>query len=148
MKERINGMSCEIALGTTDIAVRKFTLSITDNTAVVKKNGRPNGFVRGDVEASGELELDLTEFKKITSAAKSAGSFQDLPLFDINAYSEADGDVDKVDAFGCKLSLDSVSDADTNSADEQIRKVKFVVTSPDFININDVPYLKKSKTNS
>ena len=52
----------------------------------------------------------------------------------------------KVEAFGCKLLLDSLLDVDKAGGQKHISKVKYLVTSPDFIRINGVPYLRPEET--
>ncbi len=140
--QRINGMSFDFALGGTDIHADKFSIDITDNTAVAKKDGRPDGWVQGDVEASGEMTLDRTEFKLIVEAAKKAGSFQMMETFDINAFAQAGDDEFKVEAFGCKIIMSKLLDVDKTSTDKSQFTVPFKITSPDFINIDGVPYLE------
>lgn len=52
----------------------------------------------------------------------------------------------KVEAFGCKFVLDSLLDLDKAGGQKHISKVKYFVTSPDFIRINGVPYLRPEET--
>ena len=147
MGQRISGKNFDINLGDLLVHVSKATLEITDNTAVAKDNGVPNGWVDGDVEASGELELDATALKLVTEAAGSAGSFRQLEAFDILFFaSTADGDEMKVQAFGCKLKISSLLDIDKKGGEKVFAKIPFDVTSPDFIRINGVPYLSKADT--
>lgn len=143
--QRINGQSFDISLGGTAIHVETFSLDVTDNTAVAKKDGKPDGWVQGDVEASGEISIDAVEFKAIAAAAQKAGSFQKMETFDINAYAKAGEDEFKVEVFGCKLIVSKVLDIDKSSSDKSKFTVPFKVTSPDFININGTPYLEANK---
>ncbi|HHG5564769.1 phage protein, partial [Pseudomonas aeruginosa] len=53
---RISGMNFDITLGDLQVHVEKATLDITDNSAVAQTRGVPDGFVDGDVTASGEYE--------------------------------------------------------------------------------------------
>lgn len=141
-RQRINGLSFDFDLGGKQIHSEKMSLDITDNSAVVKKNGRPDGFVNGDVEASGELEVDAVALKTITEAAGSAGSFQLLEPFDIVTYAKVGEEEVKVEAFGCKLKVSKLLDVDKSSADPTKFVIPFDVTSPDFVKINGVPYIK------
>ena len=140
-KQRINGQSFDMDLGETAVHVQKFTLDITDNTTAAKRNGRPDGWLQGDVAASGEMTIDRDGMRELTSAAKSAGSWQQLPTFDINSFAKAGDDEFKVEAFGCKIKLNKLLDVDKNSTDETLFSVPFEVTSPDFVSIDGVPYL-------
>ncbi len=143
-KIRFNGMSFTLDLGVTALTVQKFTLDITDNTKVAKRNGRPDGYLPGDVEASGTITVDRDGLRALATVAKSAGSWQGMPTFDISSYaSTADGDSLKVEVFGCKVKLNKVLDIDKSSVDETVFELPFDVTSPDFVNIDDVPYLDK-----
>lgn len=145
--QRISGKSFDITVGDLAIHVSKCSLAIEDNTEVAQDNGVPNGWVNGDVKADGELELDALGVSLLSEAAKNAGSFRELPEFDILFYAKpASGEEMKVEAFGCKLKIDSLLDVDKTGGSKHVSKVKFLVTSPDFIRINGVPYLSASDT--
>ena len=143
---KIAGTSFDFDLSGTSIHADKFTLDITDNTAVAKTKGVPNGYTNGDVEAAGEIELDATNFNLLMEQAKAAGSFRALPAFDITSFASAGDEELKVEAFGCKIVLSSVLDIDNNSGDKTMHKAPFIVTDPNFVNINGVPYLDASET--
>lgn len=142
MKQRFNGLSFDIDTGDMALHVKKFSLEITDNSAVAKRNGRPDGFVLGDVEASGEIVVDRDGLKIITKAAEKAGSFQALKPFDMIAIAAVGDDEMRVEAYGCRLKVSSLLDIDKSSADETEITIPFDVTSPDFIKIDGVPYVK------
>ena len=48
----------------------------------------------------------------------------------------------RVEAYGCRLKVSSLLDIDKSSADETEFTIPFDVTSPDFIKIDGVPYVK------
>jgi len=147
MGQRISGKNFDISLGDLMVHVNKATLEITDNSAVAKDRGVPNGYVDGDVEASGDIEVDATALKLISEAAAKAGSFRQLPLYDALFYAKTgDGDEMKVQAFGCKLKISSLLDIDRKGGEKTMAKIPFDVTSPDFIRINGVPYLSEADT--
>ncbi|HAS88281.1 MAG TPA: DUF2597 domain-containing protein [Desulfovibrio sp.] len=146
MAQRLSGKNFDVALGDMSLHVEKATVSIEDNSATVKDRGVPNGWVDGDVGASGELEVDAQNLNLITEAAKSAGSFRQLEEFDILFFAKAGEDELKVEAFGCKLKLESLLDIDSKGGEKHISKIPFEVTSPDFIRINGVPYLSEADT--
>ena len=72
--QRISGKNFDISIGDLAITVNKTTLTIEDKTEVAKDGGVPNGFVDGEVSASGDLELDALAMSILGEAAKSAGS--------------------------------------------------------------------------
>lgn len=147
MSQRISGKNFDISIGDLSIHVEKGTLSIEDNTEVAQDNGVPNGWVSGDVKGEGDLELDALAISLLSQAAKNAGSFRELPEFDILFYAKVgSGEEMKVEAFGCKFKLESLLDIDRKGGEKHVSKLKFMVTSPDFVRINGVPYLSTSDT--
>ncbi|MDV9030493.1 phage protein, partial [Pseudomonas sp. RAC1] len=52
---KISGKNFDITVGDLMIHVETATLDITDNSAVAQTKGVPDGWVEGDVAASGEL---------------------------------------------------------------------------------------------
>lgn len=143
--KRFNGLSFDFDLGDFRVHAKKFSLDITDNSTAAKRNGRPDGFLQGDVEASGTITVDKTALSAFTQAAKAAGSFQSLPAFDILAFGQAGGDTLRVEVFGCKVKINKLLDVDTSSADETEFELPFDVTSPDFVRIDGVPYIDPVK---
>ena len=145
--QRISGKNFDISIGDLAITVNKTTLTIEDKTEVAKDGGVPNGFVDGEVSASGDLELDALAMSILGEAAKSAGSWRALEPFDMLFYAKTGQNEEmKVEAFGCKFVLDSLLDVDKAGGQKHISKVKYLVTSPDFIRINGVPYLRPEET--
>lgn len=146
MSMRISGKNMHFTLGDFKLKAQKVTLSITDNSAVNKTSGVPDGYVDGDVEASGEMELTTQQFNQLSKAAKRAGSWRGLPDFDAMFYGKIDIDELKVEAFGCRIKISDLLDLDSNGGSALVHKLPFDVTSPDFININGVPYLRPDET--
>ena len=145
--QRISGKNFDISVGDLSISVSKATLTIEDKTDVAKDGGVPNGWVDGEAGASGDLELDAMAMSILSEAAKSAGSWRALDTFDMLFYAKTGQNEEmKVEAFGCKLVLDSLLDVDKAGGQKHISKVKYLVTSPDFIRINGVPYLRPEET--
>jgi hypothetical protein len=145
MSAKIGGKNFNITLGDLAIYVEACTLDITDNTAVAQSRGVPNGHVDGDVAAAGEMELDTTNFNLVIEAAKTAGSFRELPLFDNVFFAKAGEEELRIEAFGCKLRLSSLLSIDPKGATKNTHKIPYDVTSPDFVKINGVPYLASSE---
>ncbi|EJE4146518.1 TPA: DUF2597 family protein [Vibrio parahaemolyticus] len=146
MSMRISGKNMHFSLGDYKLKASKVTLSITDNSAVQKDYGVPNGYADGDVEASGEIELTTQQFNQLSKAAKQAGSWRGLPAFDALFYGKIDKDELKVEAFGCRIKISDLLDIDTNGGSALLHKLPFDVTSPDFVNINGTPYLREDET--
>lgn len=145
--QRISGKNFDVSIGDLTMNVGKATLTIEDKTDVAKDNGVPNGWVDGEAGASGDMELDAQAIGILGEAAKAAGSWRGLPSFDILFYAKTGQDEEmKVEAFGCKFVLDSLLDVDKAGGQKHISKVKYFVTSPDFIRINGVPYLRPEET--
>ncbi len=143
---RIGGKNFDINLGDLLIHVESATLDITDNTAVAQDKGVPNGFVDGDVTASGELELDTQNLNLIIESARQAGSFRKLATFDTVFFAQTPDEELRVEAFGCKLKISSVLSIDPKGGEKTKHKLPFDVTSPDFVRINGVPYLDATET--
>lgn len=148
MGQRIGAKDFSVNIGDLSMNVNQVTLSITDNVEVAKDRGVPNGWVGGDVSAEGDMDLDALALSILGEAASSAGSWHEIPEFDMLFYAKvASGEEMKVEAFGCKLMLESLLSINANEgASKHLTKVKFIVTSPDFVHINGVPYLGKSET--
>lgn len=144
--QRITGKNFDVTVGDFSVHVEKMTLDLEDNSAVAKTRGTPNGWVDGDVGASGEIEVDALNLDLFTEAAKAAGSFRELDSFDILCFAKTGTEEMKVEAFGCKLKIASLLDIDPNGGEKHLSKIPFEVTSPDFIRINGVPYLSEADT--
>lgn len=141
MTQRIGGMDFDITIGTTEIHVESITLDVTDNSGVSKTRGVPDGWVKGDKSAEGEIELSEKEFKKLNEEARRAGSWEDLPTTDILFYAETATDFSKVEAFGCKLKIASALNFDPNGGEKATKKVAYMVTAPEFIRLDGVPLI-------
>ncbi|HEQ3533782.1 TPA: DUF2597 family protein [Vibrio parahaemolyticus] len=143
---RISGKNMHFSMGDYKLKAQKVSLSITDNSAVNKTSGVPDGYVDGDVEASGEMELTTQQFNQLSKAAKQAGSWRGMPDFDALFYGKIDKDELKIEAFGCRIKISDLLDADSNGGSALVHKLPFEVTSPDFVSINGVPYLRPDET--
>ncbi|RZF81301.1 DUF2597 family protein [Pseudoalteromonas sp. CO109Y] len=139
---RLSGMNFNVNLGDIMVHVDTATLSITDNSAVSQTGGVPDGAVDGDVSANGELSVNASNFALISDAAKSAGSWRGMEPFDIMFYGKTSKDEMKVEAFGCRIKLSDILDIDKKGGQASLFKIPFDVTSPDFVHINGVPYLR------
>lgn len=146
MSARISGMNFDFTLLGYPIHAESVSLSISDNTAVAQTRGIPDGYVDGDTTAEGDIELDEKNFQKIGFAASAAGSYRGIPTTDLVWFAQRDGVRSKVEAFGCKFLLTDLLDVDPKGGSKSTKKIKFIVTSSDFIRINGVPYLSQYDT--
>ena len=138
-RQRIGAKDFDITIGDLSLSVSQATLGITDNIEVAKDKGVPNGWVAGDVGAEGDMDLDALGVSILSEAAASAGSWRELPEFDMLFFAKA--------ASGEEMKVESLLSINANEgASKHTTKVKFLVTSPDFVHINGVPYLGASET--
>ncbi len=146
--KRIGGKDLDFMLGDLMIHAESFSLSISDGTTATKTRGITNGYVDGETSADGDIEVDSTNLNLIIEAARKAGSFKELEPFDIVSNAETASEKFNLEAFGCKLMLSDVLNADPKGGDKLKHKIKYIVTSKDFVRINGVPYLSKRETES
>ncbi|EBQ4754804.1 DUF2597 family protein [Salmonella enterica subsp. diarizonae] len=139
--ERISGMNFDVSFHGLSVRVKTANLDITDNTKAVQERGVPNGWVRGDVEAGGEIELDTVNFQILGEAARAAGSWRNLEASDFLFFAQAGDRELRVEAFGCKLLLSGLLSIDTKGGDSLSHKLKFIVTSPEFVKVDGVTIL-------
>ena len=119
--QRLSGKSFDVTLGDLKLHIEKASLDIEDGSEVAKTGGVPNGWVDGEVSASGEIELDGENVKILSEAARNAGSFRGLPEFDLLFYgSTGDGAEMKVEAFGCKLKVSKLLDVDGKGGEKHV----------------------------
>jgi hypothetical protein len=139
---RLSGMNFNVNVGDTMVHVDTASLNITDNSAVSQTGGVPDGYIDGDVAASGELSVNASNFKLISDAAKAAGSWRGMDPFDIMFYGKTAKDEVKVEAFECRIKLSDILDIDRKGGSASLFKIPFDVTGPDFVHIDGVPYLR------
>jgi len=146
MSKRISGMNFDVNILGIMVHVEKATLTITDNSAVAQTRGVPDGWIDGDVTAETELELDTKNFNLLSDAAKRAGSWRGIAEFDALFYAKAGDEELKVESFGNKMTLSDLLDIDGKGANKLSHKIKCMVTAPEFVRINGVPYLSSEDT--
>lgn len=143
---RFTGRNFDADILDSYIHVKKATVKVNDEMETAFTKGVPDGYLSGKKSAEIEIEVDLNQFKHIRKAAKSAGSYEDLPVDDISFYAKNGDEESKVEAFGVKWSLSDILDIDDESNSQMTRKIRGIVTSPLFIRIDGVPYLSKNST--
>ncbi|OCG60804.1 phage protein [Gilliamella sp. Nev3-1] len=146
MGSRITGKSFDVNFGGELIQVKSVTLTITDNSAVASTNGVPDGHIAGSVTAEGSITLTSKYFNKLVAIARSFGSFRAMPASDFMFYADTGDESQKIEAFGCKLKISDLLNADKSGDDETTHTIDYMVTSPDFVSINGVPYLSATDT--
>lgn len=145
---QFSGLELDVSLDSRDITANKVTISITDNSKAATSRGVPDGELPGSVEATLTLELDSYNFNLVLEDAKKAGSIRGMAPFDFQGYMKKAGiNLElKIEAFGCKIKITDLLDADTSSEDGLIHKIECPVTSSDFIKVNGTPYLSIDET--
>ena len=143
---RFSGRNFDITIFGEMVHVKSASATINDESAVAMTRGVTDGYTDGAVTCDVEYELDLSEFKKVQKAARSAGSFRGVKPHDAMFYANNGTDEDKIELFGVKLLISDLLNVDPESADKTTRKLKGFVTSPHFVRINDIPYLSDDDT--
>lgn len=141
----ISGADVDVMLGTTAINVKQFSLNIEDGMKATQTRGVSHGYVGGAVTASGEITVDTENFQLILAEARAAGSFQQLEPMDIIGLGKTLDQQLKVAAFGCKLKLSKVLDANAEGGDKLEHSIPYEVTDKRFVEIDGVPYLDQER---
>ena len=144
--KRVSNSSLNFTLGDFRLTAEKASISIEDGRKAVKDGGVPNGYVDGEVGASGEIEIDAAALAILAEEAKRKGSWQDIEPVDLMFYAKGTKEEEKVEVFGCLLNLTDIAEYDPTSDKKATAKISFEVTSPDFVRINGIPYLAKDRT--
>lgn len=146
MTQRIGGMNIDIMLDTTVVHTKSISLDITDNTAVAQTRGIPDGWIAGDAAAEGEFEMDTRNFQVLGALAKAAGSWRGMGTVDITFYANTGDESHKVVAYGCKLIVTTPIGFEPNGGETASHTVKYLVTSPDFVEIDGTRVLSEDDT--
>jgi hypothetical protein len=145
-KKNLGALDFDVMVGDRLLHVEKMTASISDNRQHVKTRGVPDGYVDGDVECKGDLELDTNNFNLLVEVAKGAGSWRDMPAVNIIYVGKTTAAQHRVELFGCVLNVSDLLDNDAKGGSKTTHKIPFEVTSSDFVRINGVPYLAAKDT--
>jgi hypothetical protein len=137
---KINGKSFDVRIMGSLIEFESFSLSIEDNSETAMTRGKPDGYLRGDVSASGELKINTQNLMMLSAVAKAAGSYQDIPAFDIHAHALGDKEAITVAAYDCRIKISELLNIDPSSTERTTHTLPFQVTGKDFVDINGVPY--------
>lgn len=145
MTERISGGSFDVNYDSIMIHVENATVTITDNSAVAQSRGIPNGHTKGSVSADVEVEVDSQNFKvyRRGPCRRFLAIHSGKGLFVLR---QRRGRRRKIEVFGCVPTLSDIVNINPNEASKTTKKIKFMVTSPDFVAIDGVPYLSARDT--
>ena len=123
------------------VEAEKVSLSVEDGGSEAMDSGRPNGYLEGEVKASGDISVDKENFDLTNESAKAAGSFSRLPPQDFIWDANVEEEEEKIEAFGCKLYLSEVVNCKSAGGEKLLKKIPYRITGRDFVRINGVPYL-------
>ncbi|ACR69437.1 DUF2597 domain-containing protein [Edwardsiella ictaluri] len=143
MTARISGMSFDVNVGGIEIHINTVSLDISDETSVAKTRGIPDGTIDGAISAEGEIEVDSRNFNLLGEAASQAGSWRGLPPMDFLFFADTGDERIDVKAFGCKLLLSNLLNIDSKGGELAMHKLKYLVSSPDFVHINGTRVLSE-----
>lgn len=146
MGQKLTGKDVDVMIGSYMVHIEEISITIEDATAPTKTRGIPDGYIEGEVSASGEIKLNTSQFQVISDAAKEAGSFRDLPTFDVVINAETTDEKLTIEAFDCKLRLSDLLSASQSGGERLIHTLAYDVTGADFVHINGVPYLRAAET--
>ena len=137
----LGGKDFDIFVGDKMVHIIEASVKITDGRKVKYVRGVPVGFIDGPVEAEVSLKVDHENFLLIEGQAKTAGSWKGIEPFDVSFNAEVSAGSKNVEAFGVLPMLDEVLNIKGEGGEEDTTTIKGIVTSPDFIKINGIPYL-------
>lgn len=147
--KRIGGKDVRLFVGGFYLTADKFDLKIDDKRAVAQTNGVPNGWVDGEVSASGSITLDSMQFTILMDSlliSGGAAAWKDIDPQDIKAFASAGGLPKNIDAYGCLLRISDLWSTESKGGEKATHTIEFDVTSPDFIHIDGIPYLSAAET--
>lgn len=133
-------------VGNLIVHVESMSASISDNSQAAMDNGVPNGWVDGDVSCTGDMEVDSRNFNNFNEIARGAGGWRAIRPFDIIAMGVSGDERQKMELFGCKITVSDLFGTDSKGGEKTKHKLTFSVTDPAFVRINGVPYLTPRDT--
>lgn len=145
--KRISGRNIALTLDPSeiDIVFEEVSLSIEDASTVAMSMGRPDGWVDGEIKASGEVALDSYNFNLLIAACTAEDGFKGLPAQTITFYANVGDNAEdqlSIIAHDCKFSLKDILKADQKGGAKLKHTIPFIVTGKDFVSINGIPYEK------
>lgn len=141
MNKHLGGKDFDIFVGDKMVHVIEASVNITDGRKEKQTRGVTVGYVDGSTNAEVTLKVDHENFLLIEGQAKAAGSWKGIEPFDVAFNAEVKAGSKNVEAFGVLPMLDEVLNIKAEGGEEDTTTIKGIVTSPDFIKINGIPYL-------
>jgi hypothetical protein len=141
----LGGKDFDVMIGDKMIHVIEGNVKITDGRKVKYTRGVPTGFIDGPVEAEVTLKFDHENFLLLEAQAKAAKSWKGIKPFDVSFMAEVGAGSKNVEVFGVLPQLDEVLGFKAEGGEEDTTSMKGIVTSPDFVKINGIPYLTKEE---
>lgn len=140
--QRIGGKDVRAYVGDAEIIASKIIMKIDDKREVAYTRGVANGFVDGECTADGSMTLDSQQFSQLKDVLLSGvSSWKEIPPQDIHLFASAGSLSKDLKAFGCLLKISDLWDSEDTGGKKTEHVIPFQVTSPDFVHIDDVPYL-------
>ena len=137
--QRISGRDVIATLGGgTQVKFEQININVDLGPGAVTSQGAPDGWVRGEVSADGDIQVVPEELSKINEEAEKAGSWEDMAAFDATFFADVGDFKQTVDVFGIKLNAPDFK-YDGRGGDKLTHTIKFLVTDPDFIKLDGVP---------
>jgi len=141
--QRLSGKDIEARLGNgIRLLFENASLNIEDGITATTDQGYPNGWVFGEVKGDGEVEVSTETLELIRAEADTAGSWEEMPTFDLTFFGQAGTLELKVEVFGAKLRFPGF-EFDGKGGDKLTHKIPFVIGSPDFVKLNGTPLARR-----
>jgi len=135
--QRMSGRDFVVTVDGTQVYVAEASLEVELGTGPAYKSGKPAGWLKGKLSATGSLKVDAEELDKLLEQARLAGSWEQMPALDVMFYAHVDGRERRVEAFGCKLKAPGLA-INTENAEDVLHEIAFDVTGEDFVKVNGV----------
>lgn len=141
----LGGKDFDVFIGDKMVHVIEGSVKITDGRKVKTVRGVPVGYIDGPVSAEVTIKVDHENFLLIQAQAKTAKSWKGIEPFDVSFLAEVSAGSKNVEAFGVLPQLDEILNIKAEGGEEDVTTIKGLVTSPDFVKINSIPYLTKEE---
>ena len=141
--QRISGQDVEARLSNgLRMLFDSASLNLEDGITATSDQGYPSGWVFGEVKGDGEVEVSTDTLELVRAEADAAGSWAQMPEFDLTFFTQVGSLELKVEVFGIKLRFPSF-EFDGKGGDKLMHKIPFVIGSPDFVKLNGTPLARR-----
>lgn len=145
-KRNFSGQNFGVSLADKMLNVVSANIAITNNGTVGMTNGVPNGWIDGSQTASGQIVVNTVDGEVIKELARTYGSYQKIPLFDMMFFAGDAEYNEKIEVFGVKIILEETYNGESAGGTPITKTFRIEVCSPDFIKIDGVPVLDPELT--